>query len=194
MDSIPQEKRCTKCGIIKPLTEYYELSNTTAKDGLTCRCKDCIRSIRKESYKARRDAELEYHRKRYQENKDHLQEVSRRWRKDNPDKHEQAKRKWENENYEQHRESSQVRGVRYRAKQAGVEGNYTAEQWAALCDQYGNVCLRCGKAEKLTVDHVVPLSKGGSNSIDNLQPLCRSCNTAKGQKTTDYRNGAGRAG
>lgn len=191
MDSVPQEKSCTKCGIVKPFTEYYKLSNTTAKDGLTCRCKDCIRATRKEQYQVRRGAELEYHRKRYQENQERLQEVSRRWRKNNPDKHKQAKRKWVDENHEQHLEGAQVRNVRYRAKQAGAEGDYTTEQWIALCEQYGNVCLCCGKAKKLTVDHVVPLSQGGSNDIGNIQPLCRSCNSAKARRAIDYRHGAG---
>lgn len=52
---------------------------------------------------------------------------------------------------------------------------------------YGNVCVCCGAKGRLTVDHVIPLCLGGSNTIDNIQPLCRSCNPSKGIKIIDYR-------
>ena len=42
-------------------------------------------------------------------------------------------------------------------------------------------CVRCGKPAD-TIDHIIPLSKGGTNDIDNLQPMCWKCNKAKGSK------------
>ena len=48
-------------------------------------------------------------------------------------------------------------------------------------------CLICGTKEKLTIDHIKPISKGGSNKIENLQTLCASCNSNKGSKDCDYR-------
>ena len=66
-------------------------------------------------------------------------------------------------------------------------GEFTAEEWLALCDWFGNVCLKCGESKPLCADHVTPLSRGGSNTIDNIQPLCRSCNSVKCDKTIDYR-------
>ena len=48
-------------------------------------------------------------------------------------------------------------------------------------------CLACGEVRKLSVDHVVPLTKGGSCWPDNLQPLCRPCNSSKRDQTIDYR-------
>jgi hypothetical protein len=55
---------------------------------------------------------------------------------------------------------------------------------------YNHTCLCCGRQEPeiaLTIDHVVPLSKGGAHDISNIQPLCGSCNTSKYNKTIDYR-------
>jgi 5-methylcytosine-specific restriction endonuclease McrA len=43
-------------------------------------------------------------------------------------------------------------------------------------------CVCCGKTEDLTVDHIVPLAAGGSNSRRNLQCLCRPCNYAKADR------------
>lgn len=74
-----------------------------------------------------------------------------------------------------------------RARQKTIGGVYTADQWQQLCDWFGNICLACGSHGNITVDHVVPLDPG-SNTIDNLQPLCRSCNSGKRRKSTDYRD------
>lgn len=67
-------------------------------------------------------------------------------------------------------------------------GSYTLQEWNMLLDQYNHTCLRCGCNDcKLTVDHIKPLSKGGDNTINNIQPLCSVCNSSKSGKTMDYR-------
>lgn len=43
----------------------------------------------------------------------------------------------------------------------------------------GSKCVHCGAIEQLEVDHIIPLSKGGRHDEDNLQILCRSCNSKK---------------
>ena len=61
----------------------------------------------------------------------------------------------------------------------------------AILRRDGHKCLRCGSTTQLHVDQVVPLSwrLGGFWTTNNLQPLCRSCNLAKSNKTAaDYRN------
>ena len=48
-------------------------------------------------------------------------------------------------------------------------------------DQYR--CQNCGRVTNLTVDHIQPINKGGANNLDNLQTLCSSCNSSKGDRT-----------
>lgn len=65
--------------------------------------------------------------------------------------------------------------------------HFTAPQWQALKIKYKNRCLSCRKTRTLVPDHVIPISKGGSNGIRNIQPLCQSCNSKKWVRDTDYR-------
>jgi 5-methylcytosine-specific restriction endonuclease McrA len=86
----------------------------------------------------------------------------------------------------------QVSRAKYRAKQAGYSGpHFTATEWHELVLACGGRCLACGSREDLTVDHIVPLALGGSNTIENVQPLCSVCNGSKGGETRDYRPGWG---
>lgn len=57
----------------------------------------------------------------------------------------------------------------------------------AIFERDGWTCQRCGSTEYLTLDHVIPLSRGGRHDPDNLCCLCWSCNVRKGTSTTDYR-------
>jgi len=71
--------------------------------------------------------------------------------------------------------------------QAG--GSHNQDEWETLKAQYNWTCPSCGKQEpeiKLTEDHVIPLSKGGSDNIENIQPLCKSCNCKKHAKIIKY--------
>jgi len=80
------------------------------------------------------------------------------------------------------------RNHRRRALKAGAIGDHhTASQFRDLCYQTGNICLCCKQSKKLTADHVVPLSKGGSDGLENIQPLCSTCNISNCTKTIDYR-------
>lgn len=57
----------------------------------------------------------------------------------------------------------------------------TGRQWEEIQTLYGHRCVYCGKkAKELTMDHVVPLVKGGEHSFANVVPACRSCNSKKG--------------
>lgn len=75
-----------------------------------------------------------------------------------------------------------------RAKNGGVAGSFTPDEWQTLCRKYDFTCLRCGeKGGYLSPDHIIPIGDGGTNSIDNIQPLCQNCNSYKSVAYIDYR-------
>lgn len=66
-----------------------------------------------------------------------------------------------------------------------IEGSFTLEQWQEMKQKYNYTCPCCGRKEpeiKLSIDHIIPITKNGTNWINNIQPLCRSCNSKKGNK------------
>jgi 5-methylcytosine-specific restriction endonuclease McrA len=86
-------------------------------------------------------------------------------------------------------EKKRFTNMRYKARKIEAEGSHTFGEWEHLKKQYGYICPMCGKNEpdiKLTEDHIIPLSKGGSDNIENIQPLCVACNTRKHTKTIKF--------
>jgi len=68
-------------------------------------------------------------------------------------------------------------------------GSYTQEDWEDMKRKYKYSCVCCGRSEpivKLTTDHIIPISGGGTNTIDNIQPLCKNCNSHKHKKIIKY--------
>jgi hypothetical protein len=76
---------------------------------------------------------------------------------------------------------SHLKSRRY-AKEKNAIGSHTLSQWVALKNRYGDKCAFCKSESKLTKDHIIPLSKNGTDYIDNIQPLCQSCNSKKSNK------------
>jgi len=80
----------------------------------------------------------------------------------------------------------------YRAKKYGNGGMHTKKEFESLKKRSDNTCLRCFRQEPqitLTEDHILPLSKGGDDSIGNIQPLCSLCNSTKGVQHIDFSKG-----
>lgn len=70
---------------------------------------------------------------------------------------------------------------------ARQRGTHTKAEWASVLRDCGNCCVKCGSLGSIVKDHITPIYQGGSDSIDNLQPLCNKCNSSKGSDTTDWR-------
>lgn len=71
-----------------------------------------------------------------------------------------------------------------------AKGRHSELDWEELKRTFDGMCLCCKRKEpetRLTKDHIVPLSMGGSDRIDNVQPLCLSCNAKKNKSVIDYR-------
>lgn len=105
----------------------------------------------------------------------------REWRAANPGKRNEYDRRYYNPDVYRMKHRNDYA----RRKNAG--GTYTDQQFTDLCEHFNWRCVCCGQEAPLTADHVIPVSKGGTNDIENIQPLCRSCNSAKHTQTIDYR-------
>ncbi len=78
--------------------------------------------------------------------------------------------------------------ARHKRRSRMQGSSFTAKELRQLYAQYNHTCLACGCTDcQLTPDHVKPLALGGSNDIENIQPLCFMCNSKKGAKEIDYR-------
>lgn len=74
-----------------------------------------------------------------------------------------------------------------RHRRLNIVGSFTAKEWMMLKKIYNSRCVCCGSSENLTVDHVIPVTKGGTGFITNIQPLCETCNKRKNARHIDYR-------
>jgi 5-methylcytosine-specific restriction endonuclease McrA len=188
----PDSKVCTRCAVLKPVADYGR--DVYSPDGLNYRCKACRRQSQAHLDNSARgkawyQANKEKKRSKQRKNQEKRTAYMREWRKQLPrgadyfNRENERKRKWKRANLAKARVMNQRR--RARARSSG--GSYTLDEWTTLCGRYGNKCLACGSEGPLTVDHILPISSGGTSSIDNLQPLCKPCNTRKLNRYIDYR-------
>lgn len=191
-------KVCTKCKTWRPVERFCP--RILSLDGYDYNCRECgnengrawrarnkerVAELNREYYVANREERLAYHRKYRQANKDYFRKEIKKFRQENPNYHRDYVREWSRRNPDKIKVQESARRA---AKRSG--GRFTVAEWVAMKQRYDYHCLRCGRREpeiKLSADHVIPLSKGGMNTIDNIQPLCKSCNTAKHTDDTDYR-------
>jgi uncharacterized protein YdaU (DUF1376 family) len=85
---------------------------------------------------------------------------------------------------------SDDRGRNLRSKrlsEARSKGTHTSPEWEHVKQFHNHCCVRCGNEGETVKDHITPIYQGGSDSIENLQPLCRKCNASKGPEAIDFR-------
>ncbi len=169
-------------------------------------CKDPEKARNKKYYQEHK----EYFKKYYQKHKEHIlatikkhriehpEEYKVRYKKylqNHPDCNKKYRRnhieklKYQSRKYRQdHPEKFREKRRKQRARKLNAPGSHTAEDIKFLRNISGGFCSgynrdphQVGK-EKLTVDHIKPLSKGGSDYTKNIQMLCQSCNSTKGIK------------
>lgn len=177
-------KRCSGCGVWKAKSDYHR--NQRTKDGLQPACKVCKNWA---SYRQRLRTPERLRAQQKAWTIAHAAEIKKRRAEQhrlNREEINAAKREKYANTYAAEPQKY-LSGVHKRRVLVESRGSYTQEDWDALCARYGNKCLWCDVKTALTVDHVVPLSQGGSNTIDNLQPLCARCNGRKHSRIMDFR-------
>jgi 5-methylcytosine-specific restriction endonuclease McrA len=169
MNSLPQDntprKHCTgTCGRTLPATPEYFHRDKSGIYGVHAKCKKCrIESINREQKKL---YDLNY----YSEHREHQSEVSKLYRQT-----------------ERGIISKRARAHNRRARKRNAIGTHTTEELYQQLKRQKGKCYYChvklGKGrDSWNGDHIVPLSKGGTNFIDNIVIACPTCNMNKNDK------------
>lgn len=127
----------------------------------------------KKKWKSYRESRIDEYRahslRNYYENKEKYRELNKKWMQNNPDK----------------RRASMTKR---RCLVLGAEGSHTGEDIKEIIELQKHRCAGCRcdlKKSGYHVDHIIPLSGGGSNWRSNLQIMCPSCNTSKKDKAPE---------
>lgn len=195
---IPKEgyKFCSKCGEEKLLEEFGLCSSVKSKKASAC--KDCDNQYKRE-YSENHAEQRSQSAKNYRNS--HLEQckkISIDWNNLNKELMAERRKKWVEENPEQNKlnmaeyrsspagKASIARGHhKRRSAEKDVVNDLNAEQWEEIKKSQDYCCAYCGKPEpeiELTRDHIIPVTKGGGLTKDNVQGLCKSCNSKKGNK------------
>jgi 5-methylcytosine-specific restriction endonuclease McrA len=168
------------------LSNYEHGTYEMFKQG-KCRCDSC----RAAQQERRRLIKLEYNRRRRKEHPEIHRAAVRSWRERNPERSVTQAREWNIANRERY--NANMRGWRAKNKDKVAEQNrnikakrrkaerltVTKKDWNKLVAYYRGCCAYCGAKEKMTMEHIVPISRGGRHSIGNLLPVCMTCNVKK---------------
>jgi len=199
-------KICSKCGEEFPATsEYYYVDNRGRKDEFRARCKACelniqstyrlknkekISKTNKKSYRKHEETIKAKHKIYRQGNKEKVRECINRWTIANKESvKEQAKRYRKNHiercretekiYRKEHAEELKIKSQARKARTLSLPHTLTTSQWELIKLRFNRKCAYCNKELPLTQDHLVPISKGGEYTHNNIIPACGACNSSK---------------
>ena len=186
-------KRCTCCEQEKPTSEFGKCSKLP--DGLNIYCLECNRAKSKAWREANRDRNNKLQRERYHSDIENTRAKKREEAKRNRKQRTAYAAKRRSENYEKvinierasrerNKEKNRpAKNARQRVRNRIIQGKIFVITDKDLRRLYSQPCAFCGTMENLSIDHIIPLSRGGSHSIGNMMTLCRSCNASKNART-----------
>lgn len=161
----PTEKRCPACARILPGTAFYVSRRTS--DGVQSYCKECQNKITHRWNESNKERVTQWRANYYQAYRSHWRALDRAWAKANP----LLKR-------------SSMR--RYQARKAGSTTDKV--DYTTIWERDKGICYLCGQPidrSDVHFDHVIPLSKGGSHTSDNIRAAHSLCNLRKADKIID---------
>lgn len=167
-------KSCSKCKELKSI-ESFQIDKSR-KDGLQPYCKECRKNHQKNYYLTHKQKFNEKQKLNRMLNKDAINEYARNYYQLHKAKQSERKRIYNLKNPEVAKNASAKR--RSRQMKNGIY-LVTSKELKSL---YKSNCFYCGSNEKIEIDHIIPISRGGSHSIGNLVPACLSCNRSKNNK------------
>lgn len=102
---------------------------------------------------------------------------SLKWNREHKKRRAEIRKKWSDNN----RPLVNFLKRNYHYRKDGAKGTHTLQDEIDLFKRYDNKCAYCGNKQQ-GIDHVIPIRRGGLNTIDNLLPCCLSCNSKKKNK------------
>ena len=154
---------CYKCGREKSWSEFGKHSEMSS--GYVNKCKDC-HSIDCKTYPSQQT--------------DVIVARNRKWRLENPERYE-AREKAYRQTEEYKADQRRRAPAKNAARRVAYDTNFTTEDWEDILACFGYVCAHChAKDVKLTLDHVIPLNRGGEHDVENVVPACEPCNYGRG--------------